>query len=154
MDTQTSYAGKILEQTITTEGFRSEIISGKSPEEVLSTLDQLDIEWHVTEEGSLMIKSWQIGAEDFVDSQMAREIRSARPLDNNSMQLDWLSKNLEKLREQYGNKWIAIHGEKVVGDGRTVSELMQKIEAVDRPFITFIPSEPIVWTLVYGNEKL
>jgi hydroxymethylpyrimidine pyrophosphatase-like HAD family hydrolase len=149
---ETDYTAKTL--TIPTgEVLRSIISSGKPPEEVLSTLDQWGIDWYVTEGGALMIKSWQVAAKDFVDPEKASEIRSTRPL-NNSTQLDWLSKNLEKLRQKYGNRWIAIDGEKVVGDGQTVSELIQKTKAIDRPFITFIPSEPIVWTLVYGNEKL
>ncbi len=119
-----------------------------------SLLDEWNTGQYVTEMGALMIRSWQVGADGFVDSQKAREIRSTRPLDNNSVELGWLSKNLEKLHGQYGNKWIAIHDEKVIGDGHTVSELMQKIEGADRPFITFIPSEPIVWTFAYGSEKL
>jgi hydroxymethylpyrimidine pyrophosphatase-like HAD family hydrolase len=149
---ETDYTANAL--TIPTgEVLRSIISSGKPPEEVLSTLDQWGIDWYVTEGGSLMIKSWQVAAEDFVDPQKASEIRSARPLDNDSKQLEWLSKNLERLRDHYGSTWIAIHDEKVVADGRTVSELMEKIKGVDRPFITFIPSEPIVWTLAYGDER-
>ena len=139
------------ELELTVKSLDSIIKSGESPKKKLSSLDEWGIDWHVTEGGSLMIKSWQIGDKDFVDSQTAATIRSSRPLDKESKQLDWLSKNLKNLCDEYSNKWVAIHDEKVVANGQTVSELMQKIEGLDRPLITFIPSERIVWTFAYGN---
>jgi len=151
---ETDYTSEASQQSLATKEIVSSVLSSAEPHtKVLSMLDQLEIDCHVTEEGALMAKIWWIADRDFVNPQTATAIRSSRPLDKEGKQLDWLSKNLENLCDQYGNEWIAIHDEKVVASGQTVSELMQKIEAVDRPFITFIPSERIVWTVAYGNEK-
>ncbi len=59
--------------------------------------------------------------------------------------LDWLSRNLERLCDQYSNKWIAIRDEKVIASSQTVSELIQETKGIECPFITFLPSEPIIW---------
>ena len=132
----------------------SEATSGKSPDEVLESLDRLGIESHVTEEGDLWVRSWQIGAENFVDPEQAAVIRLNRPSLQRGNELDWLSKNLQNIRRQYGGQWVAIYDNVVVAAAPNLPALMNQITEFERPFVTFIPIDPIVWTFTYANERL
>jgi hypothetical protein len=123
----------------------------KSPEELLDALTRFGVEWYVTEEGTLMIKYWQVGAEGFVSPEQAGIIRSFRPIPGHSDQLDWLGKNLENIHRDYAGKWIAIYDNRIVGTARNLPDLMAQLAEFDGPFITFIPSEPIVWTFTYAG---
>lgn len=134
------------------ESIISSIPTGsKSPEEILKALDKFGVEWYVTEEGTLMIRYWQIGAESFVPQEKAATIRSTRPSPGESDELDWVSKNLENIRQLYGGQWVAVHGNEIVAAAASLPDLMTLITDFDRPFITFIPSEPIVWTFAYAS---
>lgn len=126
----------------------------KSPEEVLRTLDEFGIEWYVTEEGALWIKSWQLGAEDYVSHQEAAVIRSGRPSPAQGNELDWLNRNLQEVRERHGGQWVAIYGNEIAAAAPNLPDLMSQITELDRPFITFIPSDPVIWTFTYGNKGL
>jgi len=123
----------------------------KSPEEVLEMLDRFGIESFVTEEGDLLIRFWQVGKEDFVSPEHAAIIRSKRPSPKQSDELDWLSKHLEDIRREYGGQWIAIYENEIVAAAATLPSLLNQIAEYDKPFITFIPSEPIVWTFTYAS---
>ncbi len=122
----------------------------KSPGEILETLDKMRLEWYVTEGGSLMIKYWQTIAENFVPPEHAAIIRSSRQSSEQGDELDWLSKNLQNIREKYGGQWVAIDNNEIVASTPDLSELLNKITAFDRPFITFIPVDPVVWTFTYA----
>lgn len=126
------------------------LTSGKSPEEVLSLLGKYGIEWHVTEEGTLMIKYWQVGAEDFVPIEHAAIIRASSPSPEQSDKLDWLSKNMQNIRSEYGGQWVAVYDDRIVASAQLLPELMNQILEYDRPLITFIPAEPVVWTFTYA----
>jgi len=123
----------------------------KSPKEFLETLDKIGIEWYVTEKGTLMIKYWQIGAEDFVPSEQAAIIRSDRPSPEQGDELDWLSKNLPNARGRYGGQWIAVYNNEIVAAAPDLPDLIRQIGGFDRPLITFIPAEPVVWTFTYAS---
>jgi hypothetical protein len=123
----------------------------KSPKEFLETLDKIGIEWYVTEKGTLMIKYWQIGAEDFVPSEQAAIIRSDRPSPEQGDELDWLSKNLPNVRGRYGGQWIAVYNNEIVAAAPDLPDLIRQIGGFDRPLITFIPAEPVVWTFTYAS---
>jgi len=123
----------------------------KSPGESLETLDKIGIEWYVTEEGTLMIKYWQIGAEDFVPSEQAAIIRSDRPSPEQGDELDWLSKNLPNVRGRYGGQWVAVYNNEIVAAAPDLPDLIRQIGGFDRPLITFIPAEPVVWTFTYAS---
>ena len=123
----------------------------KSPEEFLETLDKIGIEWYVTEKGTLMIKYWQIGAEDFVPSEQAAAIRSDRPSPEQGDELDWLSKNLQNVRGRYGGQWVAVYNNEIVAAAPDLPDLIRQIGGFDRPLITFIPAEPVVWTFTYAS---
>lgn len=123
----------------------------KSPKEFLETLDKIGIEWYVTEKGTLMIKYWQIGAEDFVPFEQAAIIRSDRPSPEQGDELDWLSKNLPNVRGRYGGQWIAVYNNEIVAAAPDLPDLIRQIGGFDRPLITFIPAEPVVWTFTYAS---
>lgn len=123
----------------------------KSTEQILKALDKFRVEWYVTEEGALMIKYWQVAADDFVPREKAAIIRATRPSPEESDELDWLSKNLENIRQVYGGQWVAVHGNKIVAAAASLPDLMILITDLERPFITFIPSDSIVWTFAYAS---
>jgi hypothetical protein len=129
----------------------------KSPEEALKVLERLDkigIESFVTEVGDLLIRYWTVGAQGFVSPEHAAVIRSKRPSPEGTDRLDWLSKNLTLIRSQYGGQWVAIYGNEVVAAAPNLRDLMNQVAGFDRPLITFIPSEPVVWTFTYANQRL
>jgi len=123
----------------------------KSPEEMLESLGKYGIEWYITEESTLMIRYWQVGAEGFVSPEKAAVIRSKTSPPGQGNQLDWLSKNLQRVREEYGGQWIAVYDDRIVAADRNLSDLMNQIGEFDKPLITFIPSEPTGWTFTYVN---
>lgn len=125
--------------------------STEAPEEVLESLQGMGIESYVTEEGDLMIRYWQVGAESFFPPEQAAIIRTKRPSPENSDKLDWLSKNLQRIRAEYVGQWIAIINNEVVASASTLPDLMNQITNYGTPFITFIPSEPIVWNFTYAG---
>lgn len=65
--------------------------------------------------------------------------------------LDWLSRNLQNIREQYGGQWIAIYNNEIAAAAVSLPDLMTQITELDKPFITFIPTEPVLWTFTYAN---
>jgi hypothetical protein len=131
--------------------------SAKSPEEALGVLERLDrggIESFVTETGDLLVRYWTIGAHGFVSPEHAAVIRSKRPSPEHENVLDWLSKNIADIQAQYTGQWIAIYANAVVAANPTLHELLGQIVEIDRPFITFIPREPVVWKFTYAHQKL
>jgi hypothetical protein len=123
----------------------------KSPEEILDTLEKYGIEWYLSEGGTLMIKYWQVGAEGFVTPEKAAIIMSTRQSPDQADELDWLSKNLQSIRDQFAGQWVAVHGNAVVAGAPDLSDLMNQITEYNRPFITFIPADPVLWTFTYAN---
>jgi hypothetical protein len=132
-------------------------MGAKSPEEALVLLERLDrigIESSVTEAGDLFIRYWTIGAQGFVNPEHAAVIRSKRPPLEQTDKLDWLSKNLANIRRQYGGQWVAIYGNQVVAASPNLPDLINQVTEFDRPLVTFIPQEPVVWTFTYANQGL
>ncbi len=135
-------------------GSINEIISStytgdKSPQEVVESLNKSGIEWYVTEVGYLMIKFWQISAEGYVSREHAAKIRTIQNPQEQTNELEWLSKNLERIRSNYANKWIAIDRNRIVTYASDLPSLMRQITQIDKPFITFIPEEQVVWNFSY-----
>lgn len=126
----------------------------KAPQEVLESLTKFNIDWYVTEEGTPMIRYWQVAAEGFVSPGQAAEIRLTRQAPEQSDELDWLSKNLESIRQDYRGKWVAIYENRIVAAATDLPSLMSQISQFDKPFITFIPAEQIIWNFTYANQKL
>lgn len=129
------------------------VTSGFAPEEILNRLDSYGIQWYLTEKGDLMIRYWQVGAEDFVPVERVATIRESQTVPAEAGALEWLSGHLREIRTQYANCWIAIIDNQVVAQAESLSELLQKIHdaRLESPFVTFIPGEPIVWATAYGQ---
>ena len=139
------------QKTVVTSIFASGAKSPESLEEFLSALDKFGIEWFVTEKGTLMIKYWQIGAEDFVSPEQTAIIRSDRPSPEQGDELNWLSKNLQNIRGRYGGLWVAVYNNEIIAAAPDLPDLIRQIGGFDRPLITFIPAEPVVWTFTYAS---
>ena len=127
------------------------ITSAKSPEEALENLDKAGIDSYVTDSGDLWIRYWQIVAEGFVSEEHAAIIRSSRQSPEQGAELDWLSKNLQSIRQQYGGQWVAIYNNDVVAVAPDLTNLMTRVAEFNRPLITFIPAEPVFWTVTYAH---
>lgn len=135
---------KILESIVT---------SGLPPEEILKRLDSYGIQWYVTEKSDLMIRYWQIGAEDFVPVERIARIRESQTVPAEASALEWLSGHLREVKADYADRWIAIIDNEVVADAESLPALLQKVHdaRIENPFVTFIPAEPIIWSTAYGQ---
>jgi hypothetical protein len=122
-----------------------------SAEEIMAHLDRIGMESFVTEKGDLAIKCWQI-IEGFVSEEQAAVIRSTRSSPAEGDRMDWLSKNLQLIQERYAGQWIGIGDNEIVASAPTLPELLTQIGDIDKPFITFIPTEPVIWTFTYGIQ--
>lgn len=129
---------------------------GATGDEVLDYLDKMKIDWYVSEEGSLVLRYWQIGADTFVPPEKAAIIRSTKSSSEQVDNLDWLNKNLDKIRESHSGKWIAIHKNAIVASGPNMPGVLSQLgqlAGIDKPLITYIPEEPILWTFAYANKR-
>lgn len=135
---------KILESIVT---------SGLPSEEILKRLDSYGINWYVIEKGDLMIRYWQIGAEDFLPPEQIARIRENQTVPPEASALEWLSAQLREIKARYSDRWIAIIDNQIVADAENLPSLLQKVHnaQIVNPFITFIPEEPIIWATAYGQ---
>lgn len=122
-----------------------------SSKEILSHLDRLGIEWDVTETGALGIKYWQL-LSGFVSEEDAAVIRANHPSPPEGSKMNWLSQHLQLMQERYAGKWIAVGDNEIVASAPTLPELLSLIGDMDKPLVTFMPAEPIVWTFTYGIQ--
>ncbi len=131
------------------------VTSGLPPEEIVKRLDSYGIEWHVTEKGDLMIRYWQVGAEDFVPREHVAKIRASQSIPAQADALEWLSQHLGEIKAKFANRWIAIVDNEVVADAESLPALLQKVHdaRIENPFVTFIPAEPIIWATAYGQQE-
>jgi hypothetical protein len=137
----------------TKEIIESVVTSGLPPEEVVKQLDSYGIEWYVTEEGDLMLRYWQVGAEDFVPTEHVARIREGRTAPQEATSLEWVSRNLADLRARFAGQWIGIANGEVVASAASLPELLARLRAggVEKPLITEIPAGPIVWHTAYAG---
>jgi hypothetical protein len=124
----------------------------QSPETFLSHLDKIEMEWYVTEKGDLAIKCWQF-IEGFVSEEYAANIRANQPSPMEGSKMDWLSENLQSIQEKYSGQWIAVGDNEIVASAPTLQDLLTLIRDIDKPLVTFIPVEPIVWTFTYDIQR-
>lgn len=131
------------------------IAGAKSKEQVLHMLDKAGLDWHVSTEGDLYVKFWKVVAEDFVPREQVGLIRermsSSCPEVN---ELEWISQNLAYLRTRYAGKWIGVCNGNVVGSAESLPELMEMIGDYEKPFVTQVPDEQIIWEFAYGFKNL
>jgi len=135
---------------------QSLIADGRSPEQILESLNSYGIDWYVTERGDLLIKYWQIAAEEFVPKQQVATIRENQTVPRESQSLEWLSSHLADIKREYINRWVAIKDQTIIAAAENLTDLLQLVQDshLENPFVTFIPGEPVVWTTAYGNENI
>lgn len=138
----------------TKEVIQSWVTGSLSPDEVLERLDSYQIEWFLVPKGDLMVKVWQIGAEDFVPTEQVARILDGRSIPSEASALAWVSQHLSELRETYAGKWIAVVGDRVVAASPSLPGLTEQFANMDvgTPFITEIPSQPVVWHTAYAKR--
>lgn len=129
------------------------VTSNLPPEELLKSLDSYGIDWYLTDAGDLMIRYWQIGADNFVPAERVGRIQAGRELPSQAYALEWLSAHLPDLRTKYAGQWIAVIDNQVAVFAKTLPELLQQVRAsgLQNPFITQIPASPLVWNTAYAN---
>jgi len=127
--------------------------SGLSPEEVLQKLSSSGVEWYLTEQGDLMIKYWQLGAEGFVSPERVGTIQSQENAPVHANALEWVSGHLDELRQNYAGRWVAILGNVVVESAPTLPQLLARIAelGIEQPFLTEIPTGPVTWITTYAR---
>jgi len=123
----------------------------KTPEEALDALTKIGFDCYVTREGPLMYRYWQVGTTGFVSSEKAAIIRSTRESPEQIDELDWLSENLQSIQQNYSGQWVAIYENRIVASANDLPSLMNQITQLDKPFITFIPADEIVWNFAYAS---
>lgn len=130
---------------------RAGVTGGGRPEDIAQQLDSLGIDWYITESGALWIRSWQVVAEDFVSMELVAQTRGSHTPPRQASDLEWLSRNLPELETRYAGQWIAVDRGEVVAAATDLPGLLQRIGelGVEGPFITQIPSEPVIWTTTY-----
>ena len=137
----------------TKEIVESTVTGSRPAEEILEQLDSYGIEWYLTEKGDLLVKYWQVAAEDLVPVERVGEIREGRDVPDDAAALEWLSAHLEELTRQYAGRWIAISNSQVVASSTDLANLLHdlKVYGVERPFVTEVPEETVVWKTAYAD---
>ena len=132
------------------------VTSGRPPEEIFRQLDLYGIHWYVTDQGDLLIRSWQVAAEEFVPAEKVAEVRQSQTVPNDADALEWVSTNLEQLTSEYAGSWIAVSNNAVAAASINLQELLSRIQAqsIQNPLITRVPEAPIIWETAYANEDL
>ena len=132
------------------------VTSGRSPEEILWQLDSIGIEWYVTNQGDLSIKTWQIAAENFVPAESVDDIRRCHVIPDDADSLEWVSANLEYLSRECAGSWIAVNDNMVVAASKNLANLLSSIETqqIQNPFLTQVPDGPIIWETAFANEDI
>ena len=64
--TETMTIEKLIESVAT---------SSSTPEDILKQISTYGIEWHLTEQGALWMKSWRLSAENFVPAEHVMRLR-------------------------------------------------------------------------------
>lgn len=143
-------------QIMTKRFFESVATSSHPAEEILKQLDLYGIEWYLTGKGNLLIKYWQVGAEDFVPGEYVAKLRENGPVVNEANALEWVSKQLLELKKKYAGKWIAVVDNQVAAASDNLPDLMQQVRqlAIEHPFVTEIPARPLVWTTAYAYKGI
>lgn len=130
--------------------------SSLPPEEILQQLDSCGIEWYPTEQGDLIIRYWQVVGEGFVSPEHVGRIQIGRQAPEEAPALEWVSRNLADLTARYAGQWVAVAGNGVIASAPTLPDLLRQAHAlgVEGPFVTQIPTGPVVWTTAYARQGI
>ncbi|MFA6436875.1 MAG: DUF5678 domain-containing protein [Candidatus Paceibacterota bacterium] len=86
-----------------------------------------------------------------MDDIQKRDVRTI--LDASTEDAKYFYENLESLRQQYPDKYVAIHDGEVIASGKNYSKLLQRLRtqygqrAVSSFFINFVDLHPVSWIL-------
>ncbi len=143
-------------ETMKNHFVESVVTGGSSPEEILDQLESYGIDWYLTEEGKLWIKCWQVGAEKFVPAEYVAKLQGNRTVNSETTALEWTSKQLPELEKEYSGKWIAVVDNHVAAASDNLPDLLQQVQklAIEHPFITEIPTRPLVWATAYAYQGI
>lgn len=132
-----------------TKEIQSVVTGGLPTEDILRQLDSWGVDWYVTEGGDLMMKYWQVGAENFVPPEHVATIRAGRAVPNETRALEWVSRHLAELRQLFGGRWVAVVGNAVAASAPTLPQLLQQVQelGIERPFVTEIPTGQVTWNM-------
>jgi hypothetical protein len=142
MSTTTGSGRQMVETSISTSSERLR---------VLSQLTAAKIQWYVTDQGDLMIKSWQVAAKRFMAPEDVPLLQQAHIPDADP--LNWVSAHLEELRARYQGQWIAVVGAQVRAAAPTLPVLLALVNAqgLQNPFVTQVPAGEITWDTAYAG---
>ncbi len=131
----------------------SVITSSRAHEEVLDGLTSYGIEWYATEQGDLLVKYWHVGAKGFISPEEVGRFQIGGSLPHEAGALEWVSRHLDDLARLYRGQWIAVAQARVVTSAPTLTDLLERLRTIeiDRPFVTQIPLEPVVWPMAYAG---
>ena len=59
---------------------------------------------------------------------------------------------MDTLRQRYAGQWVAISQDQVIVSSMHLPDLLTQLAGHQQPFITFIPSEPTIWTFTYAHK--
>jgi hypothetical protein len=130
--------------------------SSVDPEEIVEKLNALDVDWWITESGDLFIRYWQLGARDFMPPEHVARVLADQVPPAQADKLEWVSQQLNTLRETYSGQWVAITDEGVVASAPDLSQLLAAIDELGQtiePFITQIPEEAPIWNMTYAAGR-
>ena len=118
----------------------------------MEQLELAGVDSYVTAEGRLLVKAWQLAAEFFVPPESVSQIMEDRAEGMETDALEWVSRNLGHLTQEYPGRWIAVADDRVLCASQDLVHLMEQLREVEveRPFVTQIPAEPIIWDTAYG----
>lgn len=139
--------------SVPTEFPEAEVTGADTPEEVIETLNEYGVSWHLTQGGELWIRGWKVAAEEFIRPEDVPALRAENPREHETDDLDWVSRNLDQLREDYGGEWIAVVDGVVVGANPLLPGLVAQLNEQDvvDPFITQVPAGDVVWETAYAG---
>lgn len=62
---------------------------------------------------------------------------------------DYFEKNIDMLRRENPDEWVAIYNQERVGHDKNYQRLMSQLEkdGIKNPYVAYISSKPILWTL-------
>ncbi len=144
----------VSSSTSTQDIIESLVTSGLPVKDILRQLESFGVEWYVTEQGDVMVKYWQVGAEGLVPPEHVANIRASQSVPAAAGVLEWLSANLDDLRARYSGQWVAIVDHQVIASAPDIVTLIcatADLEGVT-PFITQIPADPVVWHTAFSNR--
>jgi hypothetical protein len=86
------------------------------------------------------------------EPKAATDAHSVEPASDDKSSLKWVAENLSELAKRYGDRWILVDNEKVVGDSTDISALLQQAfqQGIVSPLIIDMQSPSVTSRAVYN----